>query len=104
MSDKSQLMEVSILDREYKIKCPPEQAQELQEAARLVDNRMRELRRAGSNNTTAEHIAVVTALNMAHDLMLTKQQKHTYVDMMSHRIQELHQKIDEAIQGVETTN
>ncbi|OGT47079.1 MAG: hypothetical protein A3F17_02040 [Gammaproteobacteria bacterium RIFCSPHIGHO2_12_FULL_41_15] len=99
MSD-GQLMEVSILDREYKIKCPPEQTQELQEAARLVDNRMRELRKAG-HNSSSEHVAVVTALNMAHDLMLTKQQKHSYIDMMSNRIQELHQKIDQAIEDAE---
>lgn len=100
MSD-GQLIEVKILDREYKIKCPKEEMQELQEAARLVDNRMRELRKAGST-TSLEQVAVVTALNMAHDLMLSKQQKHSYVDMMSNRIQELHQKIEQAVADVET--
>ncbi len=101
MSDGIQMIRVTILDREYKIKCPPEQTQELQEAARLVDNRMRELKQAAHSNS-ADHIAVVTALNMAHDLMLTKQQKHSYIDMMNHRIQELHQKIDHAVEEVET--
>ena len=96
MSDSDNIIAVTILDRAYKIKCPPEQAQDLQDAARHVDDQMRKLRSAG-NISNADRIAVVTALNICHDLMQLRKQKNQYIDLMSERIKQLHGKIELAL-------
>lgn len=59
---------VRILDREYTVGCTPEQRDGLLSAAKLLDNRMREVR--GSNRMAAvDRVAVLAALNLAHELL-----------------------------------
>lgn len=62
---------VRILDREYLVGCTPEERDGLLAAAHLLDSRMRELR---SSNRMAgiDRIAVLAALNLAHELMQSK--------------------------------
>ena len=62
---------VRILDREYLVGCTPEERDGLVAAAHLLDARMRELR---SSNRMAgiDRIAVLAALNLAHELMQSK--------------------------------
>ena len=73
MMDTNHLVTVSIFDRDYKIKCQPEEAHQLQEAAKILDGQMRS---SGQSNTSvnAERLAVVTALNLSHELARLKQQ------------------------------
>ena len=59
---------VSILDREYLVACTPEERPGLVAAAALLDGRMRELRSA-SRSATVDRIAVLAALNFAHELL-----------------------------------
>lgn len=87
------IISINILDRIYKIKCPSSEAHELQLAAQYVDQQMRKIRQSGSN-TSAERIAVVTALNICHEMMTLKKQKNTHVDTMNQRIAELTQKVE----------
>ncbi len=96
MSDLENIIAVTILDRVYKIKCPAEQAHDLQDAAKHVDDQMRKLRNTG-NISNADRIAVVTALNICHDLMQLRKQKNQYIDLMSERIKQLHGKIELAL-------
>ncbi|TBR12871.1 MAG: cell division protein ZapA [Lysobacter sp.] len=59
---------VRLLDREYTVGCTPEQRDGLLAAARLLDNKMREIR--GTNRMAAvDRIAVLAALNIAHELL-----------------------------------
>lgn len=63
----SESMTVRILDREYAIGVEDDERTSLAAAARLLDSRMRELR--GSNKLVAfDRLAVLTALNLAHEL------------------------------------
>lgn len=59
---------VSILDREYLVACPADERDGLRAAASLLDGRLRDLRNA-ARNATAERIAVLAALNLAHELL-----------------------------------
>jgi cell division protein ZapA len=64
---------VRILDREYTVGCAPDEREGLQAAARLLDARMREVR--GNNRMVAvDRIAVLAALNLAHELQQSRQQ------------------------------
>lgn len=70
---ENHLVTVNIFDRDYKIKCLPEEAPGLQEAAKLLDLQMRQSKQAGTS-INAERLAVVTALNISHELARLKQQ------------------------------
>lgn len=93
MSDSNNIISINILDRTYKIKCPPDEAQELQEAARHIDEQMRKMRQSGGPTST-DRVAVVVALNAYHELMMLQKQKNNYIDNMHQRIKDIQKKID----------
>lgn len=68
----SEPIAVSILDREFLVACTPEERPGLVAAAALVDGRMRELR-AGARTASADRIAVMAALNFAHEVLQLRQ-------------------------------
>ena len=63
---------VSILDREYVVACSAEERPGLIAAAVLLDGRMRDLRNA-ARNAALDRIAVLAALNLAHELQQLRQ-------------------------------
>lgn len=67
MSSNTEPVNVSILDREYTVGVAAEQRESLTAAARMLETRMREIR--GSNRmVSVERVAVLAALNLAHEL------------------------------------
>ena len=65
---------VHILDREYTVGVAPEERSSLMAAAKLLDSRMREVR--GSNRMAAvDRIAVLAALNLAHELQQLRDER-----------------------------
>ncbi len=64
----SNTVTLRILEREYQFSSPKEQQDQLREAARLLDGRMREIRDSGRVVGT-ERIAVMAALNLAFELL-----------------------------------
>jgi cell division protein ZapA len=69
MSEPSSVL-VHLLDKEFRVACPAEEKENLIRAARYLDDKMREIRAA--NVLGLERIAVMAALNLAHDLLLAK--------------------------------
>ena len=64
---KSEPVSVRVLDREYTVGVSDAERDSLTSAARMLDARMRELR--GTNKMVApDRLAVLTALNLAHEL------------------------------------
>ena len=62
---------VRILDREYTVGVEPAERDSLTAAARMLDARMREIR--GNNRMAAvDRVAVLAALNLAHELQLMR--------------------------------
>lgn len=93
MSDTQNTVSVTIMDKHYKIKCPPEHIAELRESAQLLDSKMRELT-SGSRGNPLDRTAVIAALNIAHDLLAQQKRSNQFIEVMSRRIQELQGKID----------
>ncbi|MBF0471288.1 MAG: cell division protein ZapA [Gammaproteobacteria bacterium] len=60
--------QIQILDRNYNISCPAEEKASLHESANLLDKKMREIR-SSSKISNVERIAIMAALNIAHDLI-----------------------------------
>lgn len=62
---------VHILDKEYQVACQEDEREGLISAAELINRKMREVRDRG-NVIGTDRIAVVTALNVAHELLQLK--------------------------------
>lgn len=71
MEDRATMLDVSILGRDYRVACRESEREELIQAVQYLDRRMREIREAGKIAGT-ERIAVMAALNIAHELLGTK--------------------------------
>lgn len=67
MSAEPAPISLSILDREYVVGCAPDERADLVAAATLVDERLRALR-ATARTAALDRLAVLVALNLAHEL------------------------------------
>jgi len=61
-------LDVTIMGREFRVACPEEQREGLLKAVSYLDGKMREIRDTGKV-IGLERIAIMTALNLAHDLI-----------------------------------
>lgn len=66
MGSESNYLDVKIMGREYRVACPPEERPSLLAAVDLVDAKMREIAQK-TKTTIAERVAVMAALNIAHE-------------------------------------
>lgn len=68
MSTETSTLEVFILDKSYRINCPENEQESLRASAQYLDRKMREIRGSGKV-IGLERIAVITALNISHELL-----------------------------------
>ena len=59
---------VKILDKEYQVACPPDEEAALTQAARYLDQHMRDIRSTGKV-IGLERVAIMAALNISHELL-----------------------------------
>ena len=59
-------LDVKILGRDYKVACNADEEAELRDAVALLESRMRDIRE-NSKSSSVERVAVMAALNLAHD-------------------------------------
>ena len=64
-------LDVSLLGRDYKVACKADEQSELKDAIAFLELRMREIREA-SKTSSVERVAVMAALNLAHDFQLQR--------------------------------
>lgn len=69
--NKVQTLDITILDRELRVACPEDERAELLDAVAYLDKKMREIRDAGKV-ASVERIAIMAALNIAHELLTTR--------------------------------
>jgi cell division protein ZapA len=87
---------VNILDREFLIGCTPEERPGLLAAASYLDGKMREVRGA-SRTQSVDRIAVLAALNMAHELLQAKNNSESQSNVVAQHLQALRAKLDAAL-------
>jgi cell division protein ZapA len=90
---EAQLAVVDILDKEYRIACPEPEREALLASARLVDQKMREVRDSG-RVVGSDRIAVMAALNIAHDLVRQQQLLDSGAQGLSRRARLMQDRID----------
>ena len=89
----SEPVNVKILDREFTVGVEAGERDSLVAAAQLLDARMREIR--GNNRMAAlDRVAVLTALNLAHELLQLKQAAEQRDLALNRSLGELNRKLD----------
>lgn len=90
----SEAVAVRILDREYTVGVEPAERDSLLAAARLLEQRMREVR--GSNKMAAiDRVAVLAALNLAHELQQLKDDTSRRDRDLTRTLDVLQRKLDQ---------
>ncbi len=96
MKQNTKPLRVHIMDKEYLIACPDDEREALFASAEFLTDKMKEIRDTGKI-VGADRIAVMAALNMAHELLGQKTVKDDYQLNISQRIRALQDKIDVAL-------
>ena len=97
MNETSLVVTVHILDRDYAVACTPEERMGLIEAAQRLDADMRQLRNA-TRSASLDRIAVLAALNIAHELIQSRRQSSQGDNELTRELDALRQKLDGALE------
>lgn len=97
--DESDKANIQILDKNFRVKCPPQQVESLNAAADYLDKEMRKMRQNGV--VGMDRIAIITALNITHELLQVRQQNDELVETTTKKIQSLLDRIDESLTTTE---
>jgi cell division protein ZapA len=87
---------VTILGREYRLSCSDDEKAALVDCARYVDSRMQAIR-DGGKVMGADRIAVMTALQIAHELFTARNGAGLEVGEIRRRLRDMVQVCDEAL-------
>ena len=71
MSADPKALQVNVMGREFRVACPEDEHKELLEAVDYLNRKMDEIRDNGKV-IGIERIAIMAALNIAHELLTTK--------------------------------
>ena len=96
MAEAAKTIEVNILGRSYKIACKEGEREALLEAVAYLDGKMGEIKNTGKVNGV-DRIAVMAALNIAHEFLSTKLGNGFDIGQARRRISQIEAKLDEAI-------
>ncbi|KIQ97814.1 cell division protein ZapA [Lysobacter sp. A03] len=92
MSD-AKPVSIQLLDREYTVGCVAEERDSLLAAAKMLDGKMREIR-GGNRMAALDRVAVLAALNLAHDLEQLREETARRENDLSRSFGELNRKLD----------
>ena len=92
--NKAEPLTIKIMDKEYRIACPEEEKDNLRASAELLNDKLDEIKQAGSVIGT-ERIAIMAALNLSHDIL------HSQSLVVEHG--DLNQRIDELSERISTS-
>ena len=96
MAEGAKTIEISILGRSYRIACEEGERDALMQAVAYLDGKMGEIKKAGKVNGT-DRIAVMAALNIAHELLATKLGSGFDIGQAKRRIASIEAKLDEVL-------
>jgi len=92
-------LDIVLMGREYRVACAPEERDALQNAVTLVDEKMRDI--GEKTKSTGERLAVMTALNLAHELLSIKLPGGFDMQEFRRRIGAMQAQLDEAMASQE---
>jgi len=96
MAEAAKTVEVQLLGRTYRVACEDNEREALMQAVAYLDGKMNEIRRAGKV-MGAERIAVMAALNVAHELLSVKLGSGFDMGQAKKRLSAIESRLDAAI-------
>src|SRR3954469_19799424 len=96
MAEAAKTIEVQLLGRSYRVACTDGEREALLQAVAYLDGKMNEIRKAGKV-MGAERIAVMAALNVAHELLSVKVGTGIDVGQAKRRLSAIESQLDSAI-------
>jgi len=100
MSNDVKQEQIRLLDKEYTVACPPEEREGLLRSARLLDEKMREIRSRGKI-VGSERVVVMAALNIVHELLQEKEGGQYVQHDFEMRLRLIQDKIESALEQEE---
>lgn len=88
-------LSIIILDKEYRVACPPDEQDNLQASANELNKKLTEIKTKGAVIGT-ERIAIMAALNLCHEMLTGKTLQSEHAELNT-RIESLSNKIDSKI-------
>jgi len=73
MHSEANYLDITLLGKEYRVACRPEEHEELLAAVTYVDEKMRDIADK-TKSTIAERVAVMAALTIAHEVLARRRQ------------------------------
>ena len=89
----SQPVSIHLLDRDNTVGCEPVEPDSLLAAAKLLDSKLREIR-GGNRMAALDRVAVLAALNFAHELQQLRQQDESSNQVLARSLGDLQRKLD----------
>lgn len=83
---------VSILGKEYQVACPEEEREALIASARMVHQSMEKIRATGKV-VGLDRVAVMAALNLAHELLTLQQDEGQDIEKINNKIVQLKERV-----------
>jgi cell division protein ZapA len=96
MTDRTVRVSVRILEKEYQVACLPEERSELLDSAEYVNGKMREIR-DGGNVVGLDRIAVMAALNLAHELLKIRNRDDDADKEAGQKIRRMRERVETAV-------
>lgn len=96
MSADIETVRVQILDKDFQVACPANEREGLVESARYLDQQMRRIRQSGKV-IGVERIAVMAALNIAHELLQSGHSSEQNAKDLDDRLRRLSARLDDTI-------
>lgn len=96
MSNDKTTVNVDILGKRYTVTCVETQVDDLIKSAHYLDNKMREIRHSRTIDGL-DRIAVMAALNIAHDLLTTQAESSDYKEALESKMLHLNATLDSAM-------
>ena len=96
MSESNEPVKVTILDRPYQFACPASERDALKNAARHLDESMREIRDSG-RLMSLERIALQAALNYCDEVLKLRDSAAHRKDTIDSKIRSLADQLDRAL-------
>jgi cell division protein ZapA len=97
MTDSTAQVSIKILEKEYQVACPNEERTKLLDAAELLNTHMLEIRDRGKV-VGLDRIAVMAALNMANDLLESREQEEAVETHAKKRVQAMREQVETTLQ------
>ena len=90
-------LSVRILEKEYIVACEPHERTDLLDSAEILNKSMREIRDSGKI-AGLDRIAVMAALNLAHEVLKLRARDTGTDHETGHRIKALRERVESALE------